>query len=55
MMDVLDKHQMRATVALNSDMSNFEPQIIKAGVDRGWEWMGHGISNSERLTGMDEA
>jgi allantoinase len=55
MMDVLDKHGLRATVALNSDVCRFEPQIIKAGVDRGWEWMGHGITNSERLLGMDEA
>jgi allantoinase len=55
MMDVMDRYGVRATVALNSDVCNFEPQIIKAGVERNWEWMGHGITNSERLTGMDEA
>lgn len=55
MMEILDKHHVRATVALNSDVCRFEPQIISAGNQRGWEWMGHGITNSERLIGMDEA
>ena len=54
MMDILDKHNIRATVALNADICKFEPQIIKAGVDRKWEWMGHGITNSQRLTGLAE-
>ena len=55
MMDVMDKYGLRATVALNSDVCRFYPQVIKAGVERKWEWMGHGITNSERLVGMDEA
>jgi peptidoglycan/xylan/chitin deacetylase (PgdA/CDA1 family) len=55
MMDILDKYGMRATVALNADICKFEPQIIKAGVERKWEWMGHGITNSQRLVGMAEA
>lgn len=54
MMDVLDKHSLRATVALNSDVCRLYPEIIKAGVERNWEWMGHGVTNSERLAGMDE-
>jgi peptidoglycan/xylan/chitin deacetylase (PgdA/CDA1 family) len=55
MMDVMEKYGLRATVALNSDVCRFYPQVIKAGVERSWEWMGHGITNSERLVGMDEA
>src|SRR5262249_49682427 len=55
MMDVLDRHGLRATVALNSDVCRFYPQIIKAGVERRWEWMGHGITNSFRMTGQEEA
>lgn len=55
MMEILDKYGLRATVALNGDVCRFYPQIIKAGVERKWEWMGHGITNSERLVGMDEA
>jgi allantoinase len=53
MMDVLDRHGIRATVALNSEICRHQPQIIAAGVKRGWEWMGHGRTNSERLGGMD--
>jgi allantoinase len=54
MMDVLDKHGIRATVALNADVCRYYPQIIAAGNARRWEWMGHGVTNSERLGGLDE-
>jgi allantoinase len=54
MMDLFDKYGLRATVALNADVCRFNPQIIRAGMARDWEWMGHGISNSEPLPGMDE-
>lgn len=54
MMEVLDKHGLRATVTLNAEVCRFYPQIIKAGVERNWEWMGHGMTNSYRLSGMDE-
>jgi len=40
-MQVLDRHGMRATVALNSDLCAYHPEIIEAGRKRGWEWMGH--------------
>jgi peptidoglycan/xylan/chitin deacetylase (PgdA/CDA1 family) len=53
-MDILDRHGIRATAALNSEVCRFEPQVITAGNERGWEWMAHGITNSERLIGMDE-
>lgn len=53
MMDTLDKHGLRASVTLNSDVCRFYPEIIKAGVERNWEWLGHGITNSQRLVGMD--
>lgn len=55
LMEILDKYHLRATVALNSDVCTFEPQIIRAGMERDWEWMGHGVTNSERLTDLDEA
>jgi peptidoglycan/xylan/chitin deacetylase (PgdA/CDA1 family) len=54
MMEVLDNHSLRATVALNADVCRFYPQIIAAGNERRWEWMGHGITNSVRLNGMSE-
>ena len=51
--EVLDKHGVRATVALNSDVCRYEPQVIRGGVERRWEWMGHGRTNSEHLSGLD--
>jgi peptidoglycan/xylan/chitin deacetylase (PgdA/CDA1 family) len=54
MMEVLDRHGLRATVALNADVCRFYPQIIRAGIERGWEWMGHGVTNSERISTLSE-
>ena len=54
MMEVLDRHHMRATVALNADVCRFYPQIIRAGNERGWEWMGHGVTNSERMSSLPD-
>jgi allantoinase len=48
-MDVLDRHQLRATVALNSKVCDYYPQIIEAGMQRGWEWMGHNQTNTRHL------
>jgi len=53
LMDILDRHGVRATVALNADVCAFEPRIIRAGNERRWEWMGHGQTNSQLLTGLD--
>jgi peptidoglycan/xylan/chitin deacetylase (PgdA/CDA1 family) len=41
-------------VALNSDVCRHYPRIIEAGNKLGWEWMGHGISNSELLNEQPE-
>jgi allantoinase len=48
-MEVLDRHAIRATAALNSDLCAQHPVIIEEGMKRGWEWMGHNESNSRRL------
>ena len=55
MMEVFDRAQARATVALNAAVCDVYPSIIRAGVDRGWEWMGHGFTNSQSLAGLPEA
>ncbi len=55
MMEVMQKFGVRGTVALNSDVCDYYPQIIEAGNRLGWEWMGHGRNNSEPLGGLDEA
>src|ERR1700758_4306874 len=49
LMDVLDRHGIRATVALNSELCAQHPAIIEEGNARGWEWMGHNESNTRRL------
>jgi allantoinase len=49
MMEVLDRHNIRGTVALNSDICVHHPEIIEEGNKRHWEWMGHNQSNSRRL------
>jgi peptidoglycan/xylan/chitin deacetylase (PgdA/CDA1 family) len=52
MMEVMEKHSISGTVALNSDICRECPQIIEAGRKLGWEWMGHGTSNSLTLTNL---
>lgn len=54
-MEALDKHGIRATAALNGEVCEFEPRIIEEGNKRRWEWMGHCLTNSRRLSGTDEA
>jgi peptidoglycan/xylan/chitin deacetylase (PgdA/CDA1 family) len=54
MMDVLDRHGIRATVLLNSDVCANHPAIIAAGNKRNWEWLGHGVTNNIRMTQYPE-
>jgi allantoinase len=49
LMDVLDRHGIRGTVALNSEVCAHHPQIIEHGRKLCWEWMGHCESNTRRL------
>lgn len=55
MMEVMDEHDVRGTVALNADVCDHEPEIVEAGVERDWEFMGHGETNDRPMTGLDEA
>ena len=48
-MEVLDRHGIRGTVALNSDLCAVHPEIIEEGQKRKWEFMGHNESNTRRL------
>lgn len=54
-MEVLDKHNIRASVLLNSDVCEHYPIIIQEGKKRGWEFLGHGTTNSVLLSGLSEA
>jgi allantoinase len=49
LMELLDRHGIRATVALNSDVCAHHPQIIERGCKLSWEWIGHCESNTRRL------
>jgi allantoinase len=53
LMDVMAKHDVKGTVALNSDVCERYPQIIAAGRKLDWEWMGHGENNSSLLTKLE--
>jgi allantoinase len=53
-MDSLDRHGIRASVLLNSDVAHHYPQIVKAGLERNWAWLAHGRTNSILHTGMSE-
>ena len=41
--EVLDKHQVRATVSLNASICNSYPAIVEESVKSGWEIMAHGF------------
>ncbi len=47
--EVLERHGIRATVALNSDVCDAYPQIIEETTKLKWEFMGHNQSNTRRL------
>jgi peptidoglycan/xylan/chitin deacetylase (PgdA/CDA1 family) len=52
LMDLFDRHGIKATVALNASVCQDYPIIIEEGKKRGWEFMGHGITNSKMITNL---
>lgn len=54
LMDVMERHGVKGTVALNSDVCIHYPRIIEVGNQLGWEWMGHGTTNSILLNRQSE-
>jgi len=54
LMDTLDHYSIRATVALNAAVCEHYPIIIEEGKKRNWEFMGHGMTNSQLLAGLPE-
>ncbi len=55
MMEVMERHGVKGTVALNSDVCDKHPRVIEAGNQLGWEWMGHGTNNSTFINKQPEA
>jgi allantoinase len=49
LMRVMDKYQVKATVALNGLVCRHYPRIVEEIMKRGWECMGHGMTNSQML------
>lgn len=54
LMALLDRLGMKAGVMLNSDVCIHYPVIVEECVKRGWEILGHGMTNSQFLAGMSE-
>src|SRR4051794_37591082 len=42
LMESLDRHGVRASVLLNSEVCERYPQIVEAGLARDWAWIAHG-------------
>ena len=55
MMEVMEKYGVKGTVALNSEVCTHYPRIIEEGKKLGWEWMGHGTTNSILINSQSEA
>lgn len=47
--DVLSRHGIRGTAALNSDVCDYHPEIVERGLELGWEFIGHCQTNAIRL------
>lgn len=55
MAETLARHGYTGTAALNSDVCERYPRIIDEGRSLGWEWMGHGTTNSLLVDYQDES
>ena len=51
--DVFDEAGVKATVALNAQVCDVYPKAIDEMKRRGWEFMGHGTTNSTNLAAFD--
>ena len=53
LMEVLTRHKIRGTVALNAEIGIYYPRIMQAMIDLDWELMGHGLTNSKIMSGLE--
>lgn len=49
MLDVFDRHDLRVSMILNSEVCQHEPRVVEAAMDRDWEFIGHGITNTKEI------
>jgi len=54
LMEIMEKHGIRGTAALNADACDHYPRIVAAGRALGWEWMAHGTNNSTVINAQTE-
>ncbi|HEY3076468.1 MAG TPA: polysaccharide deacetylase family protein [Burkholderiales bacterium] len=54
LMEVMARHGVRGTAALNSEVCDAHPEIIDEAKRLGWEFMGHNQSNVRRLNKLAE-
>ena len=52
MMEVLDKHGVRASATINADICDHHPEIVQDAVKLGWEFLGHNKTNVQRLNAV---
>jgi peptidoglycan/xylan/chitin deacetylase (PgdA/CDA1 family) len=52
LIEVLAKHRIRGSVALNGEVARYYPRIMRELIALDWELMGHGLTNSGRLAGL---
>jgi peptidoglycan/xylan/chitin deacetylase (PgdA/CDA1 family) len=52
-LDILDRHGVRASALINSEVCERYPQIVAAGRERGWAWLAHGRTNSAIHANLD--
>ena len=50
--DMMKRYGIPGTIALNSDVCDYHPQIVSDCVELGWEMMGHCRDNTVRLTDL---
>jgi peptidoglycan/xylan/chitin deacetylase (PgdA/CDA1 family) len=55
MLKVLDKHGIRAALAINGQAVATYPEITQAALERGWEFVGHGFGQKNMQKVPDEA
>jgi allantoinase len=54
LMEIMERHGVRGTVALNSDVTEKYPRVIAAGTALNWEFMAHGTTNSISFNAQGE-
>lgn len=53
LIEIFDRYGVRPSVLLNSDAAVRYPQIVTAGLERGWAWLAHGRTNSRLHANFD--